>query len=137
MTSKRPPENERVKRRYLQFLKEVKGRDEASLEAVAKALERFDEHSRRRDFRKFHVEQAIAFKAQLAEQRNFRTGEALSASTINATLAALKAFIVWLADRPGLDARHALAERQCAGEKAQGELRAEHRAGRLSCFSCG
>ncbi len=105
MTLKRTPENERVKRRYLQFLKEVKGRDEASLDAVAKALERFDEHSRRRDLRKFHVEQAIAFKAHLAEQRNVRTGEVLSASTINATLAALKGFIVWLADQPDYRAR--------------------------------
>jgi hypothetical protein len=32
---KRNGPNERVKRRYLQYLKEVKGRDEASLDAVA------------------------------------------------------------------------------------------------------
>lgn len=74
MTSKRQPENERTKRRYLQFLREVKGRDEASLDAVAKAIERFDEYNRRRDFRKFHTEQACGFKAHLMEQRNARTG---------------------------------------------------------------
>jgi hypothetical protein len=34
--------NERVKRRYLQFLKDVKGRDEASLDAVAEAVDRFE-----------------------------------------------------------------------------------------------
>lgn len=32
MTMKRNPANERVKRRYLQFLSDVKGRDEASLD---------------------------------------------------------------------------------------------------------
>jgi hypothetical protein len=57
--------NERVKRRYLQFLKEVKGRDEASIDAVAKAIDRYQEDSKYRDFRKFHVEQAIAFKTRL------------------------------------------------------------------------
>jgi len=105
MTTKRTPENERAKRRYLQFLKEVKGRDEASLDAVAKAIERFDEHCRRRDFRKFHIEQATAFKAHFIEARNARTGAPLSATTVNATLAALKAFFVWLADQPDYRAR--------------------------------
>lgn len=105
MIAKRTPENERVKRRYLQFLKEVKGRDEASLDAVAKALERFESYNRRRDFRKFHVEQAMAFKAQLANQVNIRTGAPLSASTINSTLAALKSFFVWLADQPDYRSR--------------------------------
>jgi hypothetical protein len=66
--------SQRVKRRYLQFLRDVKGRDETSLDAVAKAIERFDEYNRRRDFKKFHIEQARAFKAHLMEQRNVRTG---------------------------------------------------------------
>jgi hypothetical protein len=55
MTLKRNPANERVKRRYLQFLRDVKGRDETSLDAVAKAIERFDEYNRRRDFKKFQT----------------------------------------------------------------------------------
>jgi integrase len=101
MTSKRHPANERVKRRYLEFLGDTKGRDQASLDAVAKALERYDEYNRRRDFVKFHTEQPRAFKAHLIEQRNVRTGELLSASTVNSTLAALKTFYVWLANEPG------------------------------------
>jgi integrase len=105
MTPKRTPANERIKRRYLQFLREVKGRDEASLDAVAKALERFDDYNRRRDFKKFHIEQARGFKADLMEQRNARTGAPLSASTINSTLGALKAFFIWLAGEPDYRAR--------------------------------
>jgi hypothetical protein len=53
MTVKRNPANERIKRRYLQFLSDVKGRHEASLDAVAKAIERFDEYNRRRDLKSF------------------------------------------------------------------------------------
>ncbi len=100
MTMKRNPANERNKRRYLQFLSDVKGRDEASLDAVAKAIERFDEYNRRRDFKKFHIEQARAFKAHLMGQCNMRTGAPLSASTITSTLGILKTFFVWLAGEP-------------------------------------
>src|ERR1700730_15937837 len=105
MTLKRNPANERVKRRYLQFLRDVKGRDETSLYAMAKAIERFDEYNRRRDFKKFHIEQARAFKAHLMEQRNVRTGAPLSASTIASTLGMLKTFLVWLAGEPDYRAR--------------------------------
>jgi integrase len=101
MTPKRSPFNERAKRAYLQFLADVKGRDEASLDAVATALKRFDEYNKRRDFAKFLIEQARGFKADLIEQRNARTGAPLSASTINSTLAALKAFFIWLTGEPG------------------------------------
>ena len=105
MTVKRSPANERIKRRYLQFLSDVRGRDKTSLDALAKAIERFDEYNRRRDFKKFHIEQARGFKADLMEQRNVRTGAPLSASTINWTLAMLKAFFIWLAGKPDYCAR--------------------------------
>jgi site-specific recombinase XerD len=36
---------------------------------------------------------------------NVRTGKPLSASTVHAMLAALKAFFVWLADQPGYASR--------------------------------
>ena len=73
--TKRNAANERVKRRYLHYLKEVKGRDEASIDGAAKAIDRFEEYAKHRDFKKFHVEQARAFKAHLAATRNERTGE--------------------------------------------------------------
>jgi integrase len=107
---KRNSANERVKRRYLQHLKETKGRDEASLDAVAKAIDRFEEHSKFRCFKKFHVEQARAFKAHLRTTRNVRTGEPLSASTIYSTLAALKAFFAWLSQEQGYRSRIKLAD---------------------------
>src|SRR5208337_4479449 len=93
--------NERIKREYFIWLKEAKGRNEASIDGVAKALNRFETYSKFRDFKKFHIEQARGFKAYLAEQRNERTSEPLSAATLYSTLSALKAFFKWLADRPG------------------------------------
>ncbi len=101
MTTKRHPENEKVKRNYLQFLRDVKRRDESSIDQVAKALERFDDYNRRRDFGKFHIQQARGFKAHLMAQRNIRTGEPLSASTVVSTLGMLKAFFIWLSGEAG------------------------------------
>ena len=88
MIPKRTPANERAERAYLCWLGGSQGRHEASLDAVAKALELFDEYNKRRDFAKFHFEQALGFKARLIEQHNARTGAPLSASTIKSTLAA-------------------------------------------------
>ena len=97
--------NERVKHRYLHYLKDVKGRDDASIDGAAKAIHRFEEYTKHRDFKKFHIEQARGFKARLGATRNERTGEPLSASTIYSTLAALKAFFSWLAQLRGYRAR--------------------------------
>ena len=103
--SKRNAENERMKHRYLGYLKDAKGRDVGSIDAVAAALDRFDAFNRYRCFTAFHFEQARAFKANLMEARNVRTGNPLSASTIHATLAALKGFFTWLAFQPGYASR--------------------------------
>ena len=93
--------NERVKRDYLQYLKDARGRDEVTIDRVAKSLARFEETTGRKDFRKFHREQAMAFKRRMAEARNVRTGETLSKATVHSTLSDLKAFFEWLSREPG------------------------------------
>jgi len=99
------PDNERIKRRYFAYLKEARRHSEPTVDAVAKALARFEADTKYRDFRKFHSELAIAFKKHLADQRNQQTGEKLSKATLHATLAHLKAFFHWLAGQPGYKSR--------------------------------
>lgn len=99
------PDNERTKRRYFAYLKEAKRHSEPTVDAVAKALARFEADTRHRDFRAFHFAQAIAFKKHLAEQRGQRSGEKLSKATLNATLAHVKRFFHWLAGQPGYKSR--------------------------------
>ncbi|MCB2007895.1 MAG: site-specific integrase [Rhodoferax sp.] len=94
-------DNERIKRRYFVFLKEAKRQSEDSVDAVAKALARFEADTRYRDFKQFRVEQAVAFKKRLAEQDSQTTGGKLSKATLHATLAHLKRFFEWLAGQPG------------------------------------
>lgn len=93
--------NTRIKREYFQYLREAKRRDEASIDAVAKALSRFEETNRQKDFKSFHREQAVAFKRKLDSQIAVRTGKPLSRATVHSTLSALRAFFVWLAGQPG------------------------------------
>ncbi len=99
------PNNERIKRQYLAYLKEAKSHSEATVDAVAKALSRFEVDTKFRDFKAFHFEQAIAFKRHLAEQDSKVTGGKLSKATLHATLADLKRFFQWLAWRPGYKSR--------------------------------
>ena len=103
------PTNE-IKREYFIFLEEAKGRNEASIDGVAKALNRFETYTRFRDFKQFHIEQAKGFKTHLTEQRNTRTGEPLSAATLYSTLRALRAFFQWLAGKSGYKSRIANAD---------------------------
>lgn len=97
--------NERIKRQYFAYLKEAKRHSEATVDAVAKALARFEVDTKYRDFKAFHYEQAIAFKKRLAEQDSKATGEKLSKATLHATLAHLKRFFQWLAGQPGYKSR--------------------------------
>lgn len=98
-------ENERIKRKYFSFLKEAKRQSEPTVDAVAKALSRFEAYTKYRDFRAFHFEQAVAFKNYLADQRGKQSGERLSKATLHATLNQLKHFFQWLAQQPGYKSR--------------------------------
>lgn len=104
------PQNERVKRAYFTYLAEAKGFSEATLDGIAKALNRFETYTKFRDFKAFHIEQAKGFKATLAEQMSLKTKDRLSKATLYATLTALKRFFTWLAGQPGYKSRVSYAD---------------------------
>ena len=103
--TKHNPNNERIKHQYFLFLKEAKRQNESSVDGVAKAISRFEAYTSNRDFKGFHFQQAVGFKAHLAKQTNQKTGKPLSKSTMNSTLGQLKAFFQWLAMQPGYKSR--------------------------------
>jgi integrase len=102
---KHHPVNERIKRKYFAYLKEAKRHGEPMIDAVAKALSRFEAYTGYRDFKAFHFQQAVAFKKHLAEQKGQQSGEKLSKATLHATLTQLKRFFQWLAWQPGYKSR--------------------------------
>ncbi|WP_454748589.1 tyrosine-type recombinase/integrase [Ciceribacter selenitireducens] len=107
---KHHPKNERIKRRYFDYLKEAKRMDVSSIDMAAAAIAGFEQWSNYRDFAGFHIEQAKGFKAHLAKQRNAKTGKPLSKATIHSRLMALKAFVFWLAGQPGYKSRISYAD---------------------------
>jgi len=95
------PENERIKRAYFIYLKEARRLGEHSIDSAAAALARFEEYTKYRDFKRFHIQQAIGFKSRLSEHVSPRTGQRLSRGTVFSTLSALRAFLHWLSTQHG------------------------------------
>lgn len=93
--------NERIKRKYFVYLRQAKQQSEQTVDGVASALSRFENHTKYRDFKAFHFEQANAFKKHLAEQLSQKTGEKLSKATLYSTLMSLKLFFQWLSRETG------------------------------------
>lgn len=98
-------ENERIKRAFLVYLKQAKGYDQVSVDKVADAILRFETGIGFKSFKTFRIEQAVTFKKRMAEGSNARTKKPWSKSTIDGTLRAVKAFMVWLAGQPGYKSR--------------------------------
>lgn len=103
--NKHNPNNERIKRKYLIFMKEARQQQEATIDAIAKAINRFELYTKYRDFKAFHFEQAVGFKKHLAKQENQQTGAKLSKATMNSTLRQLKSFFQWLSMQAGYKSR--------------------------------
>tara|TARA_R110001592_G_scaffold363291_1_gene683333 strand:+ start:7067 stop:8164 length:1098 start_codon:yes stop_codon:yes gene_type:complete len=103
--NKHNAKNERIKRKYLTFLKQAKGQNEASIDTVAKAITRFESYNKHKDFKAFHFEQAIGFKKHLTSQTHHQTGRPLSLATMNGAVRHLKAFIGWLSQETGYKSR--------------------------------
>jgi len=99
------PENERIKRQYFTYLREAKSLSESTVDGVARDLERFEVHTKGRDFREFHIQQAVTFKTALADEISPRTKTRLSAASIHPILMALKNFFQWLAGQPRYKSR--------------------------------
>ena len=102
---KHNPNNVRIIRKYCIFLKEAKRQNEASIDGVAKAINRFEQYTKFKDFKQFHFEQAVGFKKHLTNQKNDTTNKPLSKATLNTTLRHLKNFFQWLAMQTGYKSR--------------------------------
>jgi integrase len=98
-------DNERVKRRYLEWLREAKRCDITTVDKAAEAIARFEKSTGCKTFKRFHIEQATAFKRMLETTPSKTTGKPLSKATIDGTLRAVKNFILWLAGQPGYKSR--------------------------------
>lgn len=97
--------NVRAIRSYCEFLKEAKRQSEASVDGVTKAINRFEEYTKYKDFKQFHRQQAVGFKKYLMEHKSVVTDKPLSKATVHTALRHLKTFFQWLALQNGYRSR--------------------------------
>ena len=131
--------NERIKKEYLDWLREADRKSPGTIDGVRKAILRFETYTGLQDFASFNKEQAKAFKRHLASSRTVRTGEPLAKATILSTVRALKAFLKWLASQPGYKGRIKVTDIEYLNlgvrhvSRATGRFRLSSRFARFSC----
>ena len=108
--SKRNSDNERIKHRYLQHLRRAKGYSDSTILDAAAAIDRFLEINRHKPLKRFHIQQAMAFREHFEEKTDPKSGQLLSKATISKTLKALRDFFTWLAEQPGYKSRVKFAD---------------------------
>ncbi|WP_417718311.1 tyrosine-type recombinase/integrase [Salipiger sp.] len=97
-------ENERAKRAYVFYLEQAKGLDQSSTDKVLAAILKFEQSTGFKSFKRFHIEQASRFKADLGKAKG-RGDKPLTHATIDATLTLVRGFFHWLAGQPGYKSR--------------------------------
>lgn len=103
-------ENERIKRNYFIWMREAEGRDVKTISKIAAAINRYEQSTNYKALKKFHIDDAIRFKADLRKAKNERTNKPLSHSTIDSTLRIVEAFVRWLASQQGYKSRISYAD---------------------------
>ena len=97
-------ENARLKHRSLPYLRTAKRLNAATVEKAAQAIRRFEASTGYKPFKKFHIEQVVAFQTKL-ERAKTGKNKPLAKSTLSSILAANKDFVFWLAGQPGYKSR--------------------------------
>lgn len=92
--------NERIKKEYFIYLKEAKKHSDSTIDNIRKAILRWEEFAKYKDFG-LSKQAAISFKKHLAGTKAHASGDTLSLSTLNSTINILKEFFKWLAYQNG------------------------------------
>ena len=74
------PKNERLKKEYFRYLKEADRKAQSTIDAVRKAILRYEVYTGLKDFATFNKEQAVGFKKHLARTKAERSGEPVAKS---------------------------------------------------------
>lgn len=93
-------ENEKIKRKYYDFLKESQGYSDATITAIKKSIYRYEEFTNFEDFSKFSKKKAIEFKKWIEEKKDPRSQKQISITTCYHYLRHLKDFFKWLSYQP-------------------------------------
>lgn len=91
--------NEKIKRKYLKWLKEARGLADATIRATEKAIWLYEDFTDHEDYAAFNQKRAVGVKRWL-EQRKHQ-GKPISVTTTYHHLRNLKEFFTWLSGQTG------------------------------------
>ena len=94
-------QNEKVKRRFFEWLKESEGLAETTIDKFERGINLWQDCFGREDFKHFNEDKAIYFKKWLAHRKSNRTREVIGIKSRYQYLERLNDFFRWLAAQPG------------------------------------
>lgn len=103
--SKTKDKNERIKRKYLNWLQEAEGFSPKSITAVEKALWKYEEFTREADYSTFNHKIAEQFKKFLVTNKNKLSNRTLSLRSQYHILRHVRNFLTWLSGQSGYKSR--------------------------------
>lgn len=105
-------ENDRIKHRYCDWMRDADGKSEASIDQVLRSLALFEEHTKGKSFKLFKVDQARTFREAISARKSKKSGSLLSVTTVHGHLENLRRFFVWLSGQPGFKSRMKTSDAQ-------------------------
>lgn len=93
--------NEKIKRKYFDWLRGAEGYSELTLIAIEKAIWKYEEFIKNADYKEFNSQKAQQFKKWLSTSKNSRSGKLLSLTSQYHILRHLNSFFMWLSGQPG------------------------------------
>lgn len=94
-------QNEKMKRRYLDWSKEADGYSDKTLLVKESSIWKYEEYTNNEDYKKFNSDKAKGFKKWLATKNSRVTGVPLNKTSQYKILRHVNAFFRWLALQPG------------------------------------
>lgn len=110
MPMKTNANNERLKRKYVEYIHHAKGYSDATIDGVLKSIRRYEDYTCGKDFKQFNRKMAMGFGDALKSLTTARDGQPIGMGTVYSTINQVKAFFVWLAAQPGYRSRISYAD---------------------------
>lgn len=98
-------ENERIKRKYLEWEREANGKSDSTVTNIQHHLYQYEQYTGLKNFRCFSKDDAIGFKKDLLRRKAMRTRQLVSKSSLLHATRSLGDFFRWLAAQPGYKSR--------------------------------